>query len=110
SLLLCWGYLQFTSPPEPPFTKEDAVAFATSSKGTKIEKFPEDIGTKEDHIEGYHVTRETKAEETSEEVYRVTFVEHWEKGDDTGTYTFSFQVEKGSSLLINEQGEVPPYY
>ncbi|RSL31604.1 hypothetical protein D7Z54_20435 [Salibacterium salarium] len=102
--------MQFTSPPEPPFTKEDAVTFATSGKGTMTEKFPEDIGTKEDYIEGYHVTRETNAKEISEEIYQVTFVEHWEKGDETGTYSFSFQVEKGSLMRDGEQGEALPYY
>ncbi len=44
SLLLSWGYFQFTSTPMPPFTKKDAVKFATASEGTAIENFPKKIG------------------------------------------------------------------
>lgn len=45
SLLISWGYFQFTSPPMPPFTIEDAVKFATSGEGTAIDYFPKEIST-----------------------------------------------------------------
>lgn len=44
SLLICWGYFQLTSPPMPPFTKDDAVVFATSGEDTVIDHFPKEIG------------------------------------------------------------------
>jgi hypothetical protein len=110
SLLICWGFLQFTSPPEPPFTKDDAVHFATSGEGTVIEYFPDEIGKWEGNIEGYQVTRETNANEIGQEMYIVTFTEKWKKGNDSGVRTLSYQVERGSLTHHDEQGEVPPYY
>ncbi|WP_240375656.1 hypothetical protein [Bacillus piscicola] len=110
SLLLCWGYFHFTSPTMPPFTKEDAVHFATSGEGTVIENFPEDIGKWEGMIEGYQVTRETNVEEIGEEIYIVTFIEHWKKGHDMGTWELSYKIERGSLTANGEQGNIPPYY
>lgn len=110
SLLICWGYFQFTSPPMPPFTKEDAVHFATSGKGTVIEHFPEDIGKWEGTIEGYQVKRETNAKEIGEEIYIVAFTESWKKGNEMGTWVLSYKVERGSLTANGEQGNMPPYY
>lgn len=110
ALLLCWGYFQYTSPPKPPFTIEDAVHFATSGEGTEIELFPKTIGKWEGNIEGYQVTRETKAIEIGEEIYIVSFIENWKKGKETGTYLLSYKVERGSLIFHSGQGEPAPYY
>jgi hypothetical protein len=109
-LLFCWGYFQFTSPPMPPFTKEDAVNFATSGEGTVIEHFPKDIGKWEGTIQGYQVERETTAKEIGEEIYIVTFTENWEKGIEMGTWALSYKSERGSLTANGEQGNMPPYY
>ena len=47
------------SPPIPPFTKEDAVKFATSGEGTMISDFPKEIGTWTGTIGDYEVKRKT---------------------------------------------------
>jgi len=95
SLLITWGYYQFTSPPMPPFTIDDAVKFATSGEGT---------------IDGYEVKRETSAIEIGDEVYTVTFTENWRKGTVKGSRTFSYKVERGSSTATGDNGNMPPYY
>jgi hypothetical protein len=87
SLLISWGYFQFTSPPMPPFTKEDAVKFATSGKGTAIEHFPKEIG---------------------EEIYIVTFTENWSKGTGKGSWTLSYKVDRESLTANGEKGNMPP--
>jgi len=110
SLVLCWGYFQLTSSPMPPFTKEDAVHFATSGEGTVIEHFPKEIGKWEGTIEGYDVKRETDAQEIEEEVYIVTFTENWKKDSEMGTWELSYKVERGSLTANGEQGNIPPYY
>ncbi|MBT2701471.1 hypothetical protein J7E79_29915 [Bacillus sp. ISL-40] len=110
SLLISWGYFQFTSPPMPPFTKEDAVNFATTGEGTTIEHFPKDIGKWEGIIDGYQVKRETNAKEIEEEIYIVTFTENWKKGNEKGSWTLSYKIDRGSLTANGEQGNMPPYY
>lgn len=110
SLLFCWGFFQFISPSMPPFTKEDAVNFATSGEGTVIEHFPKEIGKWEGTIEGYQVKRETNAKEVGEEIYLVTFTETWKKDNEMGTWVLSYKVERGTLSANGEQGSIPPYY
>ncbi|WP_438298108.1 hypothetical protein [Sporosarcina sp. FA15] len=110
SLLIIWGYFQFTSPPMPPFTIEDAVTFATSGEGTTIDYFPKEISAWEGTIDGYEVKRETSAIEIGDEIYTVTFTENWRKGTVKGSWTFSYKVERGSSTATRDKGNMPPYY
>lgn len=109
-LLICWGYFQFISPPMPPFTKENAVEFATSGEGTLEDHFPNEIGKWEGAIDGYQVKRETNAKEIGEEVYIVTFTESWSKGTREGSWALSYKVERGSLTAYDEKGIMPPYY
>jgi len=109
-LLICWGYLQVTSPPMPPFTKEDAVRFATSGEGTVIDHFPDEIGKWEGTIQGYRVKKETKVKEIGDEIYIVIFRESWNKGSETGTWELSYEIERGSLSAKGGRGESPPYY
>ncbi|QDP41156.1 hypothetical protein [Radiobacillus deserti] len=108
-LVCCWGFLQLISPPEPPFTKEDAVEFATSSEGSVTALFPDQIGKWEGTIDGYQVIRKTDAKDIGKETYLVTFSESWKKGEEEGKRTFSYKVERGSLTMSGENGEVPPY-
>lgn len=109
-LLICWGYFQLISPPVPPFTKEEAVHFATSGEGTVIDYFPKEIGKWEGSIEGYQVIRETGAKEIGQETYLVSFTENWKKGNETGTWEISYRLERGSLTANGEKGNMPPYY
>ncbi|WP_102349220.1 hypothetical protein [Bacillus sp. Marseille-P3661] len=109
-VVLCWGYFQLTSPPMPPFTKEDAVHFATSGQGTVIEHFPKEIGIWEGTIEGYEVKRETNVKEIEDEIYIVSFTENWKKGTERGTWELSYKIERGSLTANGEKGSIPPYY
>lgn len=107
-VVICWVYLELTSPPKPPFTKEDAVISVTSGEGTVINEFPKYIGQWEGMIEGHEVIRETSVEEIGNEVYIVTFTENWKRGSETGTWTLSYEVERQSSTLYGGEGN-PPY-
>lgn len=110
SILLCWGYLQLTSPPMPPFTIEDAVDYATSGEGSIIDEFPNNIGKWEGAIGDYQVIRETSAEEIGKEIYIVTFTENWKKENEKGTWTLAYKVDRqGLTLYYNKQGNIPPY-
>jgi hypothetical protein len=109
-LLVFWGYFHITSPPMPPFTKENAVKFATSGEGTAIDNFPKEIGRWEGTIDGYKVIRETNAKQIGEEMYIVTFIEKWRTTFAEGSWTFSFEVKRGSSTAKGETGKMPPYY
>lgn len=109
-LVLAWGYLQLISPPMPPFTKEKAVAFATSGDGTTTDNFPKKTGKWEGTIDGYQVTRERSVRKIEKEVYLVTFTEHWKKGTVKGYWIFSYQVERGALSASGEKGKMPPYY
>jgi hypothetical protein len=110
SILIFWGYFHFTSPQMPPFTKEDAVEFATSGEGTTIEYFPKKIGKWNGIIDGYEVERETTVQEIGEEIYIVTFTEKWRKETGTGFWSLSYEVERGSLIANSETGKTPPYY
>ncbi|MDM8102505.1 MULTISPECIES: hypothetical protein [Oceanobacillus] len=104
---ISWGYLEVTSPPMPPFTKEDAVDFATYGEGTLTDDFPDNIGQWEGTVEGYHITKETDAEEIGDETYIVTFTEHWKKGRESGTWTASYEVDRQSMTTVNIEGKRP---
>ncbi len=106
---LSWGILQFISPSMPPFTKEDAVEFATSGQGTVIDRFPEKIEKWEEKIAGYHIERETTARKIGDEKYIVTFTETWKKGDDMGSRYYSYKVERNSITAYQVGGKQPPY-
>lgn len=68
SLFLCWGFLQLFSPSLPPFTKEDAVEFATDGEGTIEDSFPKKIGKWQGTIDGFQVERETDVIELEDEI------------------------------------------
>jgi hypothetical protein len=109
SFLLCWGYVELTAPPVPPFTKEDAVDHATSVEGSLANEFPENTGKWEGTIGEYEVVRETSAEEMEREEYIVTFTERWKNGSETGTWTVSYQVDRHRLTLHRMHGDSPPY-
>lgn len=111
-LLPCitWGYLEWISPPVPPFTKEEAVASATSVQDVPEEHFPKKIGEWKGAIDGYQVKRKTSAKEIGNEVYLVRFTETWKKGTKKGSWSFSYRVERGVSSANDEKGDMPPYY
>lgn len=110
SILVLWGYFHFTSPQMPPFTKEDAVEFATSGEGTPIEYFPKKVGKWNGIIDGYEVERKTTVREIGEEVYIVTFTEKWRKETGEGSWTLSYEVERGKLTANSNTGNTPPYY
>ncbi|UOY94631.1 hypothetical protein MUG87_19240 [Ectobacillus sp. JY-23] len=101
------SYFQLTSPLPPPFTKEDAVALATSEQGTVIDNFPKTIGMWEGKVDGYEVRRETSVATIDHEIYIVTFTETW---SEAATWKLSYKVERGSSSAYSESGVMPPYY
>ena len=108
-VIVPWGYLFVSSEALPPFTMEDAVAFATSGEGSTIEQFPSSIDTWEGEIDGMHVIRETAAKEVGREIYTVTFTEMWASGVQSGAWSMSYRVERGSMTLLGETGEMPTY-
>ncbi|MGB3259981.1 hypothetical protein [Paenisporosarcina sp.] len=112
SLMIFWGYFHVVSPAMPPFTKEDAIEFATSGEGTVIDHFPREIGQWEGKINGYQVTRESNAKEIGKEIYLVTFTERWSwtQSIGEGIYSISYTVERGSLSAHSEEGNLPPYY
>ncbi|MGE7879719.1 hypothetical protein [Peribacillus muralis] len=107
--LLC-GYFQLLSEPVPPFSKEDAVEFATDGEGTATEYFPKYIGKADEMIHGYHVERETSAKEIGKETYIITFTERWKKGKEKGSWSLSYEVERQSLTIYGDEGTYPPYY
>lgn len=107
-VIVSWGYLFVSSEALPPFTKEDAVAFATSGEGSTIEQFPSSIGTWEGEIDGMHVIRETAVKEVGSEIYTVTFTETWTSGrQSSGSWSMSYRVERGAMTLLGETGDLP---
>lgn len=107
---LSWGALEYISPAEPPFTKEDAVAFATSGDGSVTDVFPAKIGKWQGGIGEYKVTRETAAKKLGNDKYIVTFTETWENDGKTGTWSLAYQVERNSMTALSGTGRYPPYY
>lgn len=108
--LLAWGYFQFTSPPMPPFTDKDAIAFATEGEGTIESKFPDEIGTWQGTIAGYDVVRETSVTKRGNEKYLVKFTETWGKGTESGSWFHSYEVDRNSLTMQDGGGEMPPFY
>ncbi|GAA0302128.1 hypothetical protein GGQ92_002296 [Gracilibacillus halotolerans] len=104
SIVLSWGYLELTSPPMPPFTKEDALSRANSSTNG----FPDTVGQLEGTIGDYQVIRETSVEEIEEEVYVVTFTEHRTKDMETDTAKLSYKVDRHSLILNSNDKDVNP--
>ncbi|WP_139343291.1 hypothetical protein [Virgibacillus siamensis] len=104
-----WGILQWASSSPPPFTAADAVEYATSGKGTAIEQFPDTVGKWEDSISGYHVVRETSVEKIDDEEYIVKFKETWEKGGETGSRLYTYEVDRQSITAREIKEEKPPY-
>lgn len=110
-LYVCvWGVLELQSPNLPPFTKEDAVEMATEPDGTIIEMFPKEVGVWNGKIDGYSVLRETRAEETSNEVFHITFTEKWEQNDESGEWSIRYEVDRSSMTAKKSTGERPPYW
>ncbi|WP_433750408.1 hypothetical protein [Falsibacillus pallidus] len=107
--LLSWGVLELASPSEPPFTKNDAAAFAVQGEGTIENTFPDHIGKWEGTIKGFKVTKETAVREIGKETYMVVFTERWEKGLLKGTRSMYYQVERGTLSGRGQEGNDPPY-
>ncbi|WNS82331.1 hypothetical protein RRU94_16475 [Domibacillus sp. DTU_2020_1001157_1_SI_ALB_TIR_016] len=105
-----WLYFYISSPPVPPFTKEEAVEFATNDNETVIKSFPKEVGKWEGTIQGYNVVRETSVKELEPEVYLVTFTEHWSKEAASDSWSLSYKVDRGSLSAYDEKGKEPPYY
>ncbi len=110
SVFLCWGVLTLISPPMPPFTKEDAIEFATSGERAELIHFPNKIGKWEGNIAGYQVIRETSVNGIGKEKYIVTFTESWSKGNAKGTRILAYKVKRGSLTMNQYEGTNPPYY
>lgn len=110
AFLFLWGYFQFTTPPLPPVTAEDAVEYVTQDdNGTKTDDFPNEVGTWRGRVEGYQVERSTAVEQMEENVYLVIFTEKWQKGTVKGTWLTSYVVDRGSVTLHDQGSEMPPY-
>ncbi|WP_282940178.1 hypothetical protein [Paenibacillus sp. RC67] len=104
------GTVYMLSPPKPPFTSLDAVAFATSGSGSTIDFFPKQVGVVKLQIEGYDVERETTVEGTDvQEQYLVHFIERWRKGEESGEYRMVYEVTRGSMGAKGGKGNQPPY-
>ncbi|MNI46659.1 hypothetical protein D3C73_1011340 [compost metagenome] len=98
------------APPQLPFTEQDAVAFATSGKGTVTDRFPRQLGTEKMVIDGYQVERETAIIQTSEkEQYQVSFIERWSKEGLDGQQSRHYIVKRGSLEANGKSGQNPPY-
>lgn len=97
------------SPPEPPFTEQDAVQFATSGKGTIIDLFPKQAGSEKLAVEGYQVERETRVTRLGKDTYEVSFIETWTKDGRKGTDRLTYKVTRGSMTASGSSGEEPPY-
>ncbi|WP_156043115.1 hypothetical protein [Paenibacillus sp. UNC451MF] len=109
-ILVCLQiYNQSITPPLPPFTEKDAVEFATSGKGTVIDYFPKQVGTRVMTIDGYRVERETRVAKTNKEEYEVTFIEKWEKDGVTGQHSYNYSVSRGSMTANGGGGDRIPY-
>lgn len=106
---LLWGYYHFASPSLPAHTAQQAVEFATSGSGTSIDRFPDEVGTWQGEIEGYQVKRTTAVEKMDEETYMVIFTEEWQKGRVDDSWMMSYEVDRSSSILREEEGDMPPY-
>ncbi|WP_372869049.1 hypothetical protein [Planomicrobium okeanokoites] len=106
---LLWSYYHFASSSLPPHTAEQAVEFATSGSGTPIDRFPEEIGTWKGEIEGYQVERTTAVKQVDKETYMVIFMEEWQKGRVNDSWMMAYEVDRNSSILRDEEGDMPPY-
>jgi hypothetical protein len=103
------GYFYMVSPNLPPFTENNAVAFATSGKGTNIELFPKQVGKMNLIIDGYNVERETSVTRIEKETFEVTFTERWSKEGKSGQTRSNFIVERYSSMAHGGGGDMVPY-
>lgn len=109
AFLMLWIYFQVASASLPPYTAEEAVEFATSGEGTAIDRFPNEAGTWEGEIEGYRVERTTAVEQIDEGLYNVTFTEKWQNEHVTDSWMMSYHVDRESTMLHDEEGNMPPY-
>jgi len=107
---LIWGYLQITSSKMPAFTKEDAVNFLMDGAGTDMNYFPKEIGEWKGTVNGYQVTRETKAKRIKKDTYLVTFTEEWKKENEKGQYIILNKVDREGVFEIHHRGDSPSYY
>ena len=106
---LLWGYFQMQSEPMPPFTVEDAIEFAADGEDSVIEDFPKKPGIWQGIIGGYHVERETSAQEIGKEKYIITFTERWDKELEKGSWIWTYEVERDSISAKSGKGMAPPY-
>lgn len=108
--LILWVYFTFTSSLLPPFTEEEAVSNATNTDSSMaIDRFPKEVGTWKGAIDGYQVERTTAVEKSGEDLYIVVFTEIWNKGSARDSWVISYEVDRGSSVLYDEKGKLPPY-
>ncbi|WP_342537849.1 hypothetical protein MKY15_14485 [Sporosarcina sp. FSL K6-1540] len=109
-IFLSWLFLQWISPPQPPFTKEDAITTASAGMENLIYYFPKEVGSLEETIDGYNVVRETSVKVIGNEKYIVTFKENWQIGNSKNTWLISYTVERNTSTLYAYEGVEPSYY
>ncbi|ANU27064.1 hypothetical protein [Planococcus versutus] len=109
AFVLLWGYFQLTTPPLPPVTAEEAVEFVTRDDDTKIDDFPDEVGTWKGVVAGYLVERTTAVKQLEKDVYLVSFSEKWQKGTEKGTNLTSYIVDRGSMTIQNQGINIPPY-
>ncbi|MEK3885137.1 hypothetical protein [Paenibacillus sp. PL2-23] len=97
-------------PQQAPFTAEDAVAFATSGKGTVTDMFPKQAGSSQTEVNGFTITKETTVVRTGTEEYEVTFRERWSKeGSEEGSRWFTYVVTRQGMTSKDAGGDSPPY-
>lgn len=111
SMVIILIYMNQITEPAPtlaPYTKEDAVRFATSVDGTAIDSFPNFIGKVEEIISGYRVTRQTSAIEVGKDKFEVTFHERWNDGQ-LGSSWMVYTVERNRMTWKGSGGTEPPY-
>ncbi|MCU6707287.1 hypothetical protein M6D81_01080 [Paenibacillus sp. J5C_2022] len=109
-LLVFVGIVQLTAPPLPPFTTDDAVAFATQGDGSVTDLFPKEVGISKLTHQGYAIERETKVETGSgKETYYIYFIERWRKGEEAGAHSMKYKVTRGSMGAEGSEGADPPY-
>ena len=100
----------FVSPERPPFTKEEAILEAHESRGVYYDHFPEEEGVWTGKIKGYDVKQEVSVEEKEQEVYHVTFRETWEKGEEKGSWYWTYEIRRNGMSSVGGHDETPGYY
>ncbi|MDQ0207324.1 hypothetical protein [Alkalicoccobacillus murimartini] len=98
------------SPDRPPFTKEEAILAAHDARSVDYDHFPTEEGAWTGEINGYDVRQEVTVEETEDEIYLVTFREMWEKGEDEGSWHWSYEIRRDGMSSKGGHDATPGYY